>query len=156
MTFRRAPEIAHWIEDVDKLAHTRRTYTPSAEFFRSLQEAMDRDPTCTEHLEPSEAYCGLAIDQRLFVLEFDGRRCAGIAPSGNELDLDFVVAGPAEVWRQTPRSARRSEREHRCCTAIARGKGSARDPFRRRRGPGNGALRFPSSRCSWSRLEVST
>jgi hypothetical protein len=73
---------------------------PSAEFFRSLQEAMDRDPTCTEHLEPSEAYCGLAIDQRLFVLEFDGRRCAGIAPSGNELDLDFVVAGPAEVWRQ--------------------------------------------------------
>jgi hypothetical protein len=61
---------------------------------------MDRDPTCTEHLEPSEAYCGLAIGQRLFVLEFDGRRCAGIAASGNELDLDFVVAGPDEVWRQ--------------------------------------------------------
>jgi hypothetical protein len=60
---------------------------PSAEFFRSLQEAMDRDPPCTEHLEPSEAYCGLAIEQRFFVLEFDGRRCAGIAPSGNELDL---------------------------------------------------------------------
>ena len=73
---------------------------PSSEFFRSLQESLERDPTCTEAVEPSEAYCGFAIDDRLYVLEFDGRTCAGATSGGNELDLDFVLAGPSAVWRR--------------------------------------------------------
>jgi hypothetical protein len=61
---------------------------------------MSRDPRCTEHLEPSEAYCGFAIDDQLFVFEFDGRGCSDVVAGGNELDLDFVVAGSQAVWRQ--------------------------------------------------------
>lgn len=73
---------------------------PSAEFFAALQQAMEADPSCTEGLDPSDAYCGFAVDDRLFVFEFDGRTCAGAMAGGNELDLDFVVAGPAAVWKR--------------------------------------------------------
>ncbi len=73
---------------------------PSPAFFQALQEGMDREPGCTEPLDPCEAYCGLAIDEQLYVLEFDGRKCAAVVMGGNELDLDFVVAGPASAWQQ--------------------------------------------------------
>jgi len=73
---------------------------PSADFFRALRAAMNDDPECTAHLGPSEAYCGLAVGDHLFVVEFDGRSCVAVVAGGNELDLDFVVAGPAEVWRR--------------------------------------------------------
>ncbi len=73
---------------------------PSSEFFRSLQAGMENDPGCTDHLDPSEAYCGIAVDDRLYVFEFDGRTCAGAVSGGNELDLDFIVAGPLEAWQQ--------------------------------------------------------
>jgi hypothetical protein len=61
---------------------------------------MEREPGRTEALDPCEAYCGFAIDQQLYVLEFDGRHCAAVVAGGNELDLDFVVAGPSSVWQQ--------------------------------------------------------
>lgn len=73
---------------------------PSPAFFQALQEEMDGDPGCTEPLDPCEAYCGLAIEEQLYVLEFDGRKCAAVVTGGNELDLDFVVAGPASAWQQ--------------------------------------------------------
>ena len=73
---------------------------PSSEFFRALQDGMEKEPECTEGLDPSDAYCGFAIDDRLYVFEFDGRTCAGAMSGGNELDLDFVVAGPSAVWRR--------------------------------------------------------
>jgi hypothetical protein len=76
------------------------TTFPSPEFFDSLQKSMAADPGCTEHLDPSEAYCGFSIDDRLYVFEFDGRTCAGSMRGGNELDLDFIVAGPRAVWQQ--------------------------------------------------------
>jgi hypothetical protein len=74
---------------------------PSADFFRSLQAAINKDGECTRHLNPSEAYCGLAVDDHLYVLEFDGHECSAVVAGGNELDLDFVVAGPSAVWRQS-------------------------------------------------------
>ena len=73
---------------------------PSPTFFQALQKAMDREPGCTAHLEPCEAYCGLAIDQQLYVVEFDGRQCVAVVAGGNELDLDFVLAGPESAWRR--------------------------------------------------------
>jgi hypothetical protein len=85
-------------------SHSRRIVVsipfPSAVFFQALQEAMEREPGCTEALDPCEAYCGFAIDQQLYVLEFDGRQCAAVVAGGNELDLDFVVAGPGSAWQQ--------------------------------------------------------
>jgi len=73
---------------------------PSTEFFTSLQGGLNSDPSCTDHLDPSEAYCGLAVDDHLFVLEFDGHECSAVVAGGNEIDLDFVVAGPLAVWRE--------------------------------------------------------
>ncbi len=73
---------------------------PSPEFFETLKIGLEQEPACTEGVEPSEAYCGFAIDDRLFVFEFDGRTCAGTMSGGNELDLDFVLAGPSAVWHR--------------------------------------------------------
>lgn len=73
---------------------------PSLNFFRALQEVMEREPDCTASLAPCEAYCGFAIDQRLTVFEFDGRKCVAVVNGGNELDLDFVIAGPTSAWQQ--------------------------------------------------------
>ncbi|MCP4905327.1 MAG: hypothetical protein GY910_10135 [bacterium] len=73
---------------------------PSNDFFSALQEGLNGDPSCTDHLAPSEAYCGFAVGEQLFVLEFDGHECSAVVPGGNELDLDFVVAGPADAWKK--------------------------------------------------------
>lgn len=61
---------------------------------------MERNPGCTASLDPCEAYCGFAIDQHLYIFEFDGRQCVAVINGGNELDLDFVVAGPTSAWRK--------------------------------------------------------
>ena len=73
---------------------------PSPAFFEALKVALGRDPTCVDGLDPCEAYCGIAVGQQLTVLEFDGRECAAVVPGGNELDLDFVVAGPSASWKK--------------------------------------------------------
>jgi hypothetical protein len=73
---------------------------PSNHFFSALQESLNGDPGCTDHLESNESYCGFAIGEQLFVLEFDGHVCSAVVPGGNELDLDFVLAGPADTWRK--------------------------------------------------------
>ena len=74
---------------------------PSIDFFEALQRGLAENSSGVEGVEPSDAYCGLAIDEDLFVLEFDGRVCSAIAPNGNRLDLDFVLAAPAATWRET-------------------------------------------------------
>ena len=73
---------------------------PSLEFFSNLQAALAADPARTGHISPSDAYCGLEIGDRLFVIEFDGRTCSSVTQGGNPLDLDFVVSGTDEVWHQ--------------------------------------------------------
>ena len=73
---------------------------PSTSFFEALKERMDGDPDCSAGLAPCEAYCGLAFGDQLYVLEFDGRSCSAIVVGGNEIDLDFVVAGTDAVWQQ--------------------------------------------------------
>lgn len=73
---------------------------PSGEFFTSLQGRFNDDLSSTEHLDPSDAYCGFMIGDHLFVLEFDERECSAVVAGGNELDLDFVVAGPMTAWNR--------------------------------------------------------
>jgi hypothetical protein len=76
------------------------TAFPSVEFFAALQKSLAENPSCTEGVPPSEAYCGFAIGEQLFVLEFDGRECSAVVGGGNPLDLDFVLSASAENWRQ--------------------------------------------------------
>ena len=49
---------------------------PSVEFFETLKERFGDDAVVDAKLDPSEAYCGLAIGDGLYVLEFDGSECA--------------------------------------------------------------------------------
>ena len=71
---------------------------PSVEFFETLKERFGDDAVVDAKLDPSEAYCGLAIGDGLYVLEFDGSECAAVVYGGNPLDLDFVLAASTEVW----------------------------------------------------------
>ena len=73
---------------------------PSLELFEALKNGLEEDPSCSEGVAPSDAYCGFAIDDRLVVFEFEGRSCAAVVSGGNELDLDFILAGPASVWQR--------------------------------------------------------
>jgi hypothetical protein len=73
---------------------------PSREFFEALKQRIDEDPGIMEKVEPSEAYFGLSIGEGLYTMELDGRSCLGIANGGNTLDLDFVLAAPAETWQE--------------------------------------------------------
>ncbi len=73
---------------------------PSLVFFQALKTQLSADPECTRGVDPSEAYCGFAIGDSLYVVEFDGRECAGVVQGGNPLDLDFILAASGEVWEQ--------------------------------------------------------
>lgn len=73
---------------------------PSLEFFESLRAELSADPASTLGVDPSEAYCGFAIGDSLYVVEFDGRECAAVVHGGNPLDLDFILAAPREVWKR--------------------------------------------------------
>jgi diacylglycerol O-acyltransferase len=103
--------IAEGFDEVLKLARTsvqrrepeRRPMSllfPSLEFFRTLQKGLAENPSCTENVPPSEAYCGFSVDDQLFVFEFDGRECAAVVSGGNPIDLDFVLAGSSECWKE--------------------------------------------------------
>jgi hypothetical protein len=72
---------------------------PSTEFFIALQKGLE-DSATTQGIAPSDAYCGVMVDQHLFVLEFDGNQCSAVVPGGNPLDLDFVLAGSMHAWQQ--------------------------------------------------------
>lgn len=77
---------------------------PSLDFFNRLKEGMAEEPA--QGVPESDAYCGLVVDDLLFVVEFDGDRCSAVAQGGNLLDLDFALAAPAETWRELLRSMR--------------------------------------------------
>ncbi len=74
---------------------------PSREFFETLRQRIADDPAIMVKVDPSEAYCGLAVGDDLYVMEFDGRGVAAVAFGGNPLDLDFVLEGSRETWRET-------------------------------------------------------
>lgn len=78
---------------------------PSVEFFTALQKGLAENPSSTEGIPSSEAYCGFSVGGQLFVFEFDGRECAAVVSGGNPLDLDFVLAAPSESWREAMTSA---------------------------------------------------
>jgi hypothetical protein len=71
---------------------------PTLDFFSKLQKSLSEDPA-RNGSDPSDAYCGLEIGDRLFVLEFDGHACSEVAQGGNKLDLDFVLTGSDEIWK---------------------------------------------------------
>jgi hypothetical protein len=73
---------------------------PSPEFFEALAQWVSDDPEAMGSVDDCEAYCGFMIDDRLIVTEFDGQQCAAVVDGGNLLDLDFVLAGTPEAWKE--------------------------------------------------------
>lgn len=73
---------------------------PGSELFEALQQRIADDPDCMGPVDDCEAYCGFVIGERLIVVEFDGRQCAAVVNGGNLLDLDFVLAGTSETWKE--------------------------------------------------------
>ncbi len=86
---------------------------PSTDFFHALRVALEQEPGVTDSLDPCEAYCGFEIDQQLYVFEFDGRECVAVVVGGNEIDLDFVLAGPTSAWQRIIETLGASESEER-------------------------------------------
>ena len=97
------------------------TVFPSIHFFTQLQDAMNANPDASAHLAPSDAYCGICIGTHVFVLEFDGRECSAVVPGGNELDLDFVVAGEESAWQELLTTREEPGPAGRLCDFVDRG-----------------------------------
>lgn len=95
---------------------------PSLDFFHRLKERLAADPAATEGVPESDAYCGLVIDDLVFVVEFDGDRCSAVAQGGNLLDLDFALAAPAETWRELIGSIRDGDDRRRVETFLDEGR----------------------------------
>lgn len=93
---------------------------PSLDFFNRLKQSLADDPA--EDVAASDAYCGLVVDDGMFVVELDGHRCSAVAQGGNLLDLDFALAAPAETWRAVLRSIQASDGGHRLETLFADGR----------------------------------
>ena len=95
---------------------------PSLEFFEALKKRLEEDAGSMADVEPSEAYCGLEIGDRLFVLEFEGHECVAAVPGGNPIDLDFVLAGSTDVWQTAVQSAAEGEAQNTLTELVERGK----------------------------------
>ena len=94
---------------------------PSLDFFNRLKQGMADDPSSAEGVPDSDAYCGVVIDENLFMLEFDGRQCSAVAQGGNLLDLDFALAAPADTWRDLLQSIQ-SDGDQRLETLLDAGR----------------------------------
>ncbi len=94
---------------------------PSLEFFEALKKRLGEDPGSMADVEPSEAYCGLAIGDRLFVLEFEGHQCVAAVHGGNPIDLDFVIAGSIGIWQEAVQSVAMGETRNTLTELVEKG-----------------------------------
>ncbi len=94
---------------------------PSIEFFEALKKRLEEDTVSMADVEPSEAYCGLEIGDRLFVLEFEGHECVAAVPGGNPIDLDFVLAGSTDIWQTAVQSVVKGETRNTLTELVEKG-----------------------------------
>jgi len=72
---------------------------PSLEFFQALQQKVKEDPEF-EKLGVCDTSFGVRIGDALFSLHFEVYECVDVREGGNPAELDFVLAGPLDVWRE--------------------------------------------------------
>ncbi len=82
---------------------------PSLEFFRALQERMNRSEAKYKAIGVMDLALGIRVkasgplqQDRLYALIFDGYGCDGVqeVAKGREPDLDFVIEGSYGAWRE--------------------------------------------------------
>ena len=94
---------------------------PSLEFFEALKKRLEEDAGSMADVEPSEAYCGLAIGDRLFVLEFEGHECGAAVHGGTPIDRDVVLAGSTDIWQTAVQSAASGEARNTLTELVEKG-----------------------------------
>ena len=77
---------------------------PSLEFFRGLQQRTREDAPIFEKLGYCDTRFGVKIGDDLYTVEFEVYECTGTEQGGDGSDLDFVLVGSAETWREMVRS----------------------------------------------------
>ena len=79
---------------------------PSLEFFRALQQRTLDAKERFEKLGYCDTTFGVRIGDELYSIAFEVYECVDVREGGDPEELDFVLTGPPEVWRDMIRSIR--------------------------------------------------
>ena len=71
---------------------------PSLSFFQALQQRTKEDQATFEKLGYCDTRFGVRIGDELFSITFDVYECTDVREGGDPGELDFVLAGPGEIW----------------------------------------------------------
>ncbi|MBW2281486.1 MAG: hypothetical protein JRG82_12160 [Deltaproteobacteria bacterium] len=72
---------------------------PSLEFFQALQQKIKDDPEF-EKLGVCDTTFGVRVGDALFSLHFEVYECVDVREGGDPSELDFVITGPVDAWRE--------------------------------------------------------
>jgi hypothetical protein len=73
---------------------------PSLEFFQALQQRTKDDQARFEKLGYCDTRFGVRIGDQVYSAEFEVYECVDVREGGDTADLDFVLAGAPETWRE--------------------------------------------------------
>ena len=77
---------------------------PSLEFFEALKKRTTEDPVTFEKLGTCDTSFGVRIGDDLIRIRFEVYECVEVAEGGDAGDLDFVLSGAAETWKEMVQS----------------------------------------------------
>jgi hypothetical protein len=73
---------------------------PSLEFFQALQQRTKEDSPRFEKLGYCDTRFGIRVGDALYSAEFEVYECVDVREGGDAAELDFVLAGASETWRE--------------------------------------------------------
>ena len=73
---------------------------PSLQFFEALQQRTKEASDVFEKLGYCDTTFGVRVGDELYQVAFEVYECVGVREGGNPAELDFVLSGPADVWRE--------------------------------------------------------
>ncbi len=73
---------------------------PSVEFFKALQQRTKDEAVAFEKLGYCDTTFGVRVGSELFTVAFEIYECVDVQEGGDLSKLDFVLAAPADLWRE--------------------------------------------------------
>lgn len=73
---------------------------PSLQFFQALQQRTKDDQARFEKLGYCDTRFGVKVGDALYAVAFEVYECVEVSEGGDPAELDFVLAGPPEAWRE--------------------------------------------------------
>jgi hypothetical protein len=77
---------------------------PSLAFFQALQQRTKEEHARFEKLGYCDTSFGVKVGDRLYSVAFEVYECVDVGEGGDPSQLDFVLAGSLETWREMLRS----------------------------------------------------